>query len=70
MTQTYVASDGDTVEFVCWRVYGAQSGRVVERVLEANKGLADNGPELVAGTVVTLPAIDVTSEQPGVRLWD
>lgn len=70
MTQTYIASDGDTVEAIAWKAYGTQGARVVERLLEANRGLADLGPELPAGTVVVLPELDTRPEQTGVKLWD
>lgn len=70
MTQRYMASEGDTVDFIAWRVYGTQEARVVERVLEANPGLADFGETLPAGTVVVLPELDTASERTGVRLWD
>lgn len=67
--QTYTASDGDTVEYVAWRVYGTQDGRVVEKLLEANPGVADLGPTLPAGTQLYLPTIDTKAERTGVRLW-
>ena len=70
MSQTYIASAGDTVDFIAWRFYGTTGARVVERVLEANKGLADLGPELPAGMRVTLPELDTRGEQAGVKLWD
>jgi phage tail protein X len=68
--KTYIASEGDTVDFIVWRAYGAQNARLVERVLAANPGLADLGAILPSGTVVTLPALDTVAETTGVRLWD
>ena len=70
MSQTYITSEGDTVDFVAWRYYGTQDARVVERMLEANPGVADLGPELPAGTLLTLPELDTKAERSGVRLWD
>lgn len=70
MTQEYIAGDGDTAEFIAWKVYGTQDARVVEQLLDANPGLADVGPELTAGTIVTLPDISTTAQLQGVRLWD
>lgn len=70
MTQSYITKDGDTVDLIAWRVYGAQGGRVVERLLDANQGLAKLGPELPAGITVVLPRIDTKAELGGVRLWD
>lgn len=65
-----MASDGDTVDYIVWRAYGTQEGRAVERVLDANPGLADLGATLPAGTLVTLPDIDTKAEAASVRLWD
>lgn len=70
MTQTYIASSGDTVDYIAWRVYGTQEAQVVERLLDANPGVADIGPVLPAGTRLTLPDLDTTAERAGVRLWD
>lgn len=70
MSQTYIASERDTVDLIAWRVYGTQDARVVERLLDANPGLADLGPELPAGTNVTLPELDTQAERTAVRLWD
>lgn len=69
MTQ-YIASEGDTVDLIAWRIYGTQEARVVERLLEANPGLADYGPQLPAGTLLTIPELDTAAEQTGTRLWD
>lgn len=67
---TYIASEGDSVDLIAWKHYGTQGARVVERVLEANPGLADLGPLLPAGTAVTLPDLDTAAEKTGTRLWD
>ena len=45
---------GDTVDAVVWRHYGRTAG-LVERVLDANPGLADLGPVLPGGTLINLP---------------
>lgn len=66
----YVASEGDTVDLIAWRVYGTQGARVVEQLLEANPGLADKGAELPAGKRLVIPALDIKAERGGVRLWD
>lgn len=60
----------DTVDALCWRHYGRTAG-VVEAVLDANPGLADHGPQLPTGLLVTLP--DLQSSAPTramVNLWD
>lgn len=68
--KTYIASAGDTVDYIVWKAYGTQGGRLVERVLEANPGLADKGAILPSGTAVTLPDLDTATETASVRLWD
>lgn len=70
MSQTYRTSDGDTVDYIAWKYYGTQDGRVVEQVLDANPGLADNGPVLSAGIMVELPDIELEAVEQVVRLWD
>ncbi|MES9873171.1 MAG: tail protein X [Candidatus Sedimenticola sp. 6PFRAG7] len=66
----YRTKDRDTLDALCWRHYGQQSG-AVEAVLEANPGLADKGVVLAAGEVIELPGLptpNLTIET--VRLWD
>lgn len=61
---------GDTVDAVVWRHYGRTAG-LVERVLDANPGLADLGPVLPSGTLINLPAAAPQAEQSQmVNLWD
>ncbi|WP_337881776.1 tail protein X [Chromobacterium haemolyticum] len=66
------ALQGDTVDLICHRHYGRTAG-ITEAVYAANPGLADIGPVLPIGTLVTLP--DITTKpaettQPLVNLWD
>lgn len=70
MSQTYRTSDGDTADYIAWKYYGTQDGQVVEQLLDANPGLADRGPVLPAGVLVTLPDIQPATAAQGVRLWD
>ena len=69
MSATYRAEQGDTLDFICWKFYGQQSG-AVELVLDANPGLASLGPVLPVNTTITLPDIPkpATEVQP-IRLW-
>lgn len=71
MTQTVYAQQGDTVDAICWRVFGTTAG-VVETVYEMNRGLAALGPVLPIGTpVVLLDTQDVgTRVLPTLQLWD
>jgi len=65
---TYTTAAGDTLDVICWRYYGEQSG-AVEAVLEANPGLAALGLVYGAGEVITLPALDTTGDDEVVTLW-
>lgn len=69
MTTTYRTSQDDTLDYICWKFYGQQSG-AVERVLEANPGLAALGPVLPANATLVLPDLPkpATEVQP-IRLW-
>lgn len=70
MSQTYRTSDGDTADYIAWKYYGTQDGQVVEQLLAANPGLADRGPVLPLGLLVTLPDIQPATAAQVVRLWD
>lgn len=60
---------GDTVDRICQRVYGRTAG-VTEQVLITNQGLADLGPVLPMGTLITLPEQAPQAESPMLQLWD
>lgn len=70
MAQQYRTSEGDTVDFIAWKYYGTQEGQVVEQLLAANPGLADLGPKLPAGVIITLPELTAVGQAKGVKLWD
>lgn len=66
----YRTRQGDTLDYICWRHYGQQSG-AVEAVLLANPGLADAGPVMPLDTVIVLPELaKPASELQPIRLWD
>lgn len=65
------AQQGDTLDQLCWRHLG-ESTSVVEAALELNPGLADFGPILPHGQVVTLPDPSTAPSKTTrvVQLWD
>ncbi len=63
------AIQGDTVDRICYRVYGHTAG-VTEATYEANPGLAGLGPIIPAGTLVKLPEADRQPTQSTVQLWN
>ncbi|GLH31029.1 MULTISPECIES: tail protein X [Pseudomonas] len=70
MAEQKRTQQNDTVDALCWRHYGRTAG-VVEAVLDANPGLADKGPVLPSGLLVTLPELQAAApERQMVNLWD
>ena len=57
-TTTYRTKEGETLDEICFRVLDTTSNRVVEEALLLNQHLADYGPELPAGLLITLPDVD------------
>lgn len=68
--RSWVSEEGETVEALVWRALGTRAGRIVERVLDANVGLAALGPVLPAGTRVMVPELPAAVAVERVRLWD
>ncbi|SDK68252.1 tail protein X [Billgrantia gudaonensis] len=64
------AHQGETLDRLCHRVLGRTAG-VTERALAMNPGLAELGPVLPQGTLVTLP--DAPADEPAIadtiQLW-
>lgn len=65
------AQQHDTLDLLCWRHLGA-TANVVEAALELNPRLADLGPFLPHGLLVTLPEPTATPTKTSqiVNLWD
>jgi phage tail protein X len=63
------AQQGDTVDAICWRYYGRTAG-VTEAVLLANPGLAEFGPVIPHGTLISLPEAAPQPETRMIQLWD
>jgi len=70
MTTKYITKDGDVLDWVCSKHYGALDNRQFEQVLEANPGLADLGAVLSGGIEVVLPDLVAPATVQGTRLWD
>lgn len=69
------SQQGDTLELLCWRVYGEQmlASNVVEQALLLNQGLADladQGVVLPAGQLITLPVLSTKTVKEVVQLWN
>ncbi|MNY33085.1 Phage Tail Protein X [compost metagenome] len=65
-----VSQPGDTVDKLVWREL-RKGPAAVERVLDANPGLADLGAVLPNGTAVMIPdTAGAATAKPLVQLWD
>lgn len=70
MAQRYVTRQNEMLDAICRRVYGDESG-YVEKVLDANPGLAGRAMPLPMGVEIALPAISSTSMGVlVVKLWE
>jgi phage tail protein X len=65
---TYVTKDGDVLDAICWKYYGSTTG-VVEKVLEANRHLAELGAIFSAGVKIILPDLTQEEETESIKLW-
>lgn len=65
---TYVTKDGDVLDAICWKYYGSTTG-VVEKVLQANRHLAEVGAIFSAGVKIVLPDLAQEEETESVKLW-
>ena len=68
MAQTVTSLAGDTIDIICRRHYGDESG-YVEAVMAVNYQIA-NTVFLPVGTPVFLPDIDLGDEINVITLWD
>ncbi|WP_440055506.1 tail protein X [Pseudoalteromonas sp. T1lg65] len=66
---TYVTRDGDCLDLICFRHYGRSSG-VVEKVLQANHGLAALGPIYALGVEIFLPEFPKPKVKQVINIWD
>jgi phage tail protein X len=65
---TYVTKDGDVLDAICWKYYGSTTG-VVEKVLQANRHLAELDSIFAAGVKIILPDLTQEEETESVKLW-
>jgi phage tail protein X len=73
MARTYTTKPGDMLDLICFRHYERRQAGAVEVVLEANRhiGLADYGPVLPRGLVITLPDLPAPRQARRLQnLWD
>ncbi|MDK1287358.1 tail protein X [Pseudoalteromonas umbrosa] len=66
---SYITRDGDCLDLICFRHYGRSSG-MVERVLEANYGLAELGPIYPENIKIVLPDVPKPKVQREINIWE
>ena len=66
----YRTNQGDRLDRICHSHYGTLKGRVVERVLDVNPGLATLGATYPHSVEIYLPELDIQPQGKRVRLWD
>lgn len=63
------AQQGETLDLIINRHYGYTAG-ITEQVLTLNPRLAELGPILPMGTIITLPDAPTQAAAPLIQLWD
>lgn len=71
MSVQYRTKDGDMLDAICYKQYDGRPG-ATELVLEANRviALAEYGPLLPSGLIITLPDLPEAEPAQTVKLWD
>jgi phage tail protein X len=68
----YTTKDGDVLDSICWKYYGSTSSfsmGTVEKVLEANRHLANLPAIFAAGVKIILPDLTPEEETESIKLW-
>ena len=65
----YQTRQGDSLDYICWKHYGRQSG-AVEQVLLANPGLAERGAIYSENITINLPELAVVKTENILNIWD
>lgn len=67
---SYVCAEGDMVDAIAFALYG-EHGKNTSAIYALNRGLAEQGFRLAAGTVIKLPEASAPLETTqSVTLWD
>lgn len=69
MAATYTTRENDVLDEIVWRYYGRQDSGLVEAVLESNRNIADAGPLLPPGIVLTMPEAPVPTPAKRLQLF-
>lgn len=70
MPTPYRTKTGDTVDLICWRIYGRTRG-LTEAVFAANPALRNEPLILTPGLILSLPDVTANDTPPAtIKLWD
>ena len=61
--------EGDTIDYLLFRVFGRVDEALLEQTFELNVELSEYGPTLPAGVTVKLPEVPATTEAATIHLW-
>lgn len=68
--QTYKTQDGDVLDAIAWRHYGALSAELLRNLYAANPHVVELPTMLPAGVAITLPPEAAPSDEvQAVALW-
>ena len=71
MPATYITHDRDRLDRIARRAYGTEHAGNVEKILEANPGLAERPIDLPSGVAISLPDPPANDKIiQTVKLWD
>lgn len=66
---TYTTKDGDILDAICFKYYGTTADGTVEKVLAANRQLAELDATFIAGTKIILPDLLPKENSENIKLW-
>jgi len=69
----YTTRDGDVLDLICHKYYGSSDAALslglVEKVLAANRHLAELGAVFSANVKIILPDLTLSEETESIKLW-
>ena len=70
MMQEILAQEGDTLDYLIFRVHGIVTDATLEAAYELNPELVHSGLTLTAGTAVRIPELPSVPVKPTIKLYD
>ncbi|KQN46880.1 phage tail protein [Serratia sp. Leaf50] len=71
MPTNYLTREGDVLDAICFKHYGAVNvSQTLVAVLDANPGLSELDAVYLAGISIHLPILDLPLASSAIQLWD